>query len=72
MFGGFFSPITEAMEAVSSAIIIGLFIFGIIQVSQIVVIATRAYYSLKIIKQISVLLREVINEVGEIKKSMKE
>jgi hypothetical protein len=72
MFSGMFSPITEAMQALSSAVIIGLFIFGAIQVSQIVVIATRAYYGLKIIKQVSILLKEIINEVGEIKKNLKE
>jgi hypothetical protein len=72
MFSGMFSPITEAMQALSSAVIVGLFIFGAIQVSQIVVIATRAYYGLKIIKQVSILLKEIINEVGEIKKNLKE
>jgi hypothetical protein len=72
MFSGFFTPITEAMQALSNAVIIGLFIFGAIQVSQIVVIATRAYYGLKIIKQISVLLKEIINDVADIKKKIKE
>jgi hypothetical protein len=60
------------MQAISSTIIVGLFIFGIIQVSQIIVIATRAYYSLKIIKQVSILLKEIINEVVDIKKKLKE
>lgn len=72
MFSGMFSPITEAMQALSSAIIIGLFIFGAIQVSQILVTVTRAYYSLKIIKQVSILLKEIIVEVGDIKKKLKE
>ena len=72
MFNGILGPITDAMQAISSTIIVGLFIFGIIQVSQIIVIATRAYYSLKIIKQVSILLKEIINEVVDIKKKLKE
>jgi hypothetical protein len=72
MFSGFFTPITEAMTAVSNTLIVGLFIFGIIQIVSIVTIGVRAYYSLKIIKQVSVLLREIIVEVGQIKKSLKE
>jgi hypothetical protein len=71
MFGSLFAPITQTMEAISSYIIWGLFILGAIQVSQIIAMAVRAYYSLKIIKQVTVLLREVIQEVGTMKKALK-
>jgi hypothetical protein len=68
MLGNILSPITAAMEALSGAIIWGLIIFGVIQMASIITIAVRAYYSLKIIKQVSILLREIIQEVGELKR----
>lgn len=66
------SPIAEMFGAISNAIIWGIIIFGAIQVSQIVIIATRAYYGLKIIKQVSVLLREIIKDVAEIKRELRK
>jgi hypothetical protein len=72
MFGGFFSPVTEAMSAISDAIIWGLIIFGILQMASIITIGVRAYYSLKIIKQVSVLLKEVISELAELKRGWRE
>jgi hypothetical protein len=76
MFGRAFSPITEpiiaAFEALSSAIIWGLIIYGVIQMAQIGVIATRAYYSLKVIKQVSVLLKEIIKDVAEMRRDIRD
>jgi hypothetical protein len=71
MFSGIFTPMTEAMQAVSSALIWGLIIFGIIQMGSIITIAVRTYYSLKIIKQVSILLKEIINEVADLKREWK-
>jgi hypothetical protein len=72
MFANMFAPITAALDALSGAIIWGLIIFGIIQMASIITIAVRAYYSLKIIKQVSVLLREIIQEVGELKREWRK
>ncbi len=71
MFSGIFTPVTEAMHAVSSALIWGLIIFGIIQMGSVITIAVRTYYSLKIIKQVSILLKEVISEVADLKREWK-
>ena len=72
MFSGFFSPVTEMLQTISSAVIWGIVIFGVIQMASIITIAVRAYYSLKIIKQVSILLREIITEVAELKRAWKE
>jgi hypothetical protein len=72
MFGNFFAPVSEAMSALSNAIIWGIVIFGVIQMVSVTTIAVRAYYSLKIIKQVSILLKEIIREVGELKKEFKK
>ena len=72
MFSGIFTPMTEAMQAVSSTLIWGLIIFGIIQMGSIITIAVRTYYSLKIIKQVSILLKEIINEVASLKSEWKK
>jgi hypothetical protein len=72
MFSGIFSPVTDMLQTISSAVIWGIVIFGVIQMASIITIAVRAYYSLKIIKQVSILLREIITEVAELKRAWKE
>lgn len=63
---------TEMIEAISAAFVWGLIIFGVIQMGSIVTIAVRTYYSLKIIKQVSILLKEIIGEVAELKREFKK
>jgi hypothetical protein len=72
MFGGFFTPVTEMLQALSSVIIWGLIIFGVVQMLAVITIAVRAYYSLKIIRQLSVLLKEIIREVAELKRTLRD
>jgi hypothetical protein len=74
--GRMFSPITEplvnAAEALSAAVIWGLIIYGAFQMAQITAIAVRAYYGLRIIKQVSILLREVIQEVSAMRRELRD
>jgi hypothetical protein len=72
MFGGFFTPITEMLQTLSSLIIWGLIIFGVVQMLAVITIAVRAYYSLKIIRQLSVLLKEIIREVAALKRTLRD
>jgi len=67
MFDFVTTPITEGYTALKELIIWSLIIYGAFQMATIGGVIARTYYTLKIIRQVSTLLTQVIQEVKTLK-----
>lgn len=67
MFDFVTAPIAEGYNALKDFIVWSLIIYGVFQVAVIGGIIARTYYTLKVIRQVSVLLQQLIKDIKSLK-----
>jgi len=67
MFDFVTAPIADGYNALKDLIIWSLIIYGAFQVAAIGGIVARTYYTLKVIRQVSVLLTQLVKDIKTLK-----
>lgn len=67
MFDWFTAPVAEGYNALKDLIIWSLVIYGAFQMATIGGVIARTYYTLKIIRQVSALLSQLVTDIKSLK-----